>query len=154
MCQECAARLVAAIHQEEKAAQETTRVVRTIGEMSHWTPYIHHDTKGHTLQAAFHSAALKCAEVVPEGVDNDALPGHPSWNTMPRMYGPGDSLSYRQTLRLIMAPEIAEALEHLHKAAKVALNNAYDEGVKRGRSILLNLAEGDLSINDFNGKGA
>lgn len=58
-----------------------------------------------------------------------------------------DSWSWRT---LVLAnPDVADGLDALHRAIRVALGAAYDRGRKTGGNALRRLAEGTLAISDF-----
>ena len=58
-----------------------------------------------------------------------------------------DSWSFLK-LRLV-DPAVAAALDALHIAATLALNEAFQTGKERGGSVLLGLASGETSLSDF-----
>jgi hypothetical protein len=60
------------------------------------------------------------------------------------------AIGYSSTTYLAMPPGAAQKLEELKEAIQVYLAVIYQKGVERGQSVILGLAGGDISVNEFN----
>ena len=61
---------------------------------------------------------------------------------------------YRSVAVVSMPPAVRDRLNALDAAIRTALAKVYASGQRRGRSAVLQLAAGELSLTDFNGRRA
>ena len=59
---------------------------------------------------------------------------------------------YDGTMAVMINQGIRDRLNNLDAAIRRALESVYKEGLRKGGSVLLQLAGGDLTVNDFNRK--
>lgn len=62
----------------------------------------------------------------------------------------GPRARYEAPVAVSADPQLRERLDELDAAIRAALADCYAEGESRGRSIILQLAGGEMSLKDFN----
>ncbi len=82
----------------------------------------------------------------------DPSKGHEPWPRLLSVKGSGYNSWSFETL-VACCPEIRKGLDELHQAIMAALNDVYAAGKRNGRSVLLGLASGEVSVRDFDGDG-
>jgi hypothetical protein len=143
VCEVCRATLVNHKLREEeraKAGNDAPRPYR-IPTASHWWPYIPHD-KEKGMQAAFHALVFAASE----HLDTDR------YTDDPRLVDPKSNRSfnhYTSDGRRMFKPSAAKAFDRLFTAIHDGMEHAYAEGKEDGRSLLIGLNDGTLSMDEF-----
>ena len=126
--------------EREAVGKDAPRPYRIATE-SHWWPYIPHD-KDRGAQKAFHKLVFATSEHLDsERFGND-----------PRIVDPSSNSSYNNYTRdgrRMFKPSTAKALNAMFDAIHDGMEHAYAEGKEDGRSLLMGLNDGSLSMDDF-----
>lgn len=158
VCTECRATLAqypSLVETIEKIDGETPLVLgffERFGLRIYGPNYLNSDDLADLCEAIQSAVAALCQKY--EGVEQEYRSG--PWSVLDKSpLSDKDSRSYGGADVgdcYFMPPEGAEAVRSLVSAIREALELVGAAGVKRGKSILLQLADGDLSLNDFDPK--
>lgn len=140
VCSECKRALKRAAYLEEQLSKiEADEVMVTYGARAHWNSYIRTRSgkAGRELMGLF----FNLAEAV-------SKPSTAHWTKSEfDLLGPPGSRG--ATRHVTMPRSVAVAIRNLRLAVVRALELEYEAGKDHGHKLLLRLAEGDISMNEF-----
>lgn len=136
VCRDCRFLLDRAIWLEEALSKMgDDEIVVAFGDHSHWNEYIYsHSGAGRNLMDDFQRVARAGSRQATTLIAEFELLG--------KVEGGGHSYA-------IMLRPLAEAVRDLRVAVSEALEKEYSKGKADGHNLLMRLADGDLSVNDF-----
>lgn len=136
VCTDCKSLLKRAQWMDEQLSKlGDDEVIVAIGQRSHWNAYIHSKSgKGRDLQEIFHRLALSASR--------PALAYHAEFELLGKIDNGG-------RMYVKMPRPLAEAIKDLRSAIQPALEAEYEAGKADGHNLLMRLANGDLSVNEY-----
>lgn len=137
VCRECEVLLERAGWMEEQLAElDEDEIVVSFGKGAHWNQYIYtRSDTGRDLVDIFQRIA--------NAGSRPALTYKAKFNLLGVIDAFGEKC-------VVMTEPLAEAIRDLRIAVQDALKLEYEQGKKDGQNLLRQLADGDISINDFN----
>lgn len=159
VCDDCRGALKKWHTQEaERAAKADERVYYT-KERDYGFPHLSHEVErreGVERRYAIREPLLRLHALVSRPLD-----GGTPWKALEARgddaytYTRGDSFGARDwTITRLFPVAVADALRDLYAGIEDSLENAYAQGHAKGRSLLLGLASGDLTSDEFNDEAA
>jgi hypothetical protein len=129
VCGECLIKLRLARRIEQMGG--SNKVGRRIPEQSHWLPYLYH---GRELQDYFLNLMVACGTPCNFEDTNKSL-----------LAGQDDCSGY-----FLYEEKVERCLVELFLKTNDVLKRVYAEGKEHGANLLMQLAEGEITANDFN----
>lgn len=140
VCPECSRLLgrVKEIEKKEKSGENNLIGVR-FGERYHWNQYIYTrgDFESEKIVSAFHRLALASSV--------HSLNSEANFNEDIILLGKIEG----GAVRFLMNKEIAESIRDLRNMIQPLIDSAYARGKEDGHNLLMRLASGDLSPNEY-----
>lgn len=136
VCTDCKRLLKRAVWLEEQLSKlDDDEVIVAFAERAYWNEYIYsHSGVGRNLMDIFHRLAKSGSRPSPRG--------NAEFNLLGKIESFGGT-------NAIMPRPLAEAIAWLRDAVADALKKEYEEGKRDGHRLMMRLANGDLSMNDF-----
>ena len=140
VCDDCAQLLHKAEWMEKELSPSDNEIVISFAKRSHWNKYLFTKAKtGQNLMDIFQRIAEAGSQkTTSQSTEFQLLGKIDGWRS-------SSDTTYRTMSKLL-----AEAVQDLRIAVEQALELEYKQGKKDGHNMLIRLADGDLSINDFN----
>ena len=157
VCQTCAGQLKAYANIVASQAESSERRVFVMKERSYALPYLQHEPRrfdaSDPIRGPLHKLSMLLSEPSTTWVKSYAdgvgyIDDAYLWS-----YGKNDSRSDWAVHRS-MNPVVASVLRELQVAIRDGLKAAYADGAEQGRSLLMGLADGSITSDEFNDRAA
>lgn len=130
-----------------KLAKQAKNKPYGIPQSAHSLPYIKYASRGFgddvDHQRNFQQALFSLL-----GDIGGPLPTNAPWNEKPLLVG--YSREYSGSATVMLRTSVADLLRDMYEAVQGMTVHAYNEGHSRGSNMMMGLASGEVSVNDFN----
>lgn len=151
VCRECRQKLTAydALMAQELERKKDSPTLYIVPERAHWLPYVRFDATekfaDHPVRDGFWKLATVASAMYDgRARDYDKAPSLFVRRRSDDHFSVGGDDCWR-----LLRPSIGKAISELFEVVRDALTHAYNEGVQHGRSLLIQLNDGDLTPKDF-----
>lgn len=142
VCSDCRNAIAKAKQDTEEAAARgpDEPICLSVPTAAHWLPYVPNNPRDRVedrdVKKIFHDLILAESEVSLLGVEGELVIR-------------GDRNHYGGYEARTLRPSVAKLINELYQEIIAISNHAYKQGVDRGHSFLLDLAEGKISVENF-----